>query len=156
MTGLALAGVGLVWLRDGPGTVATILGEDARLLASVLPKVAAGVLIAVLLPYFVTAEAIGARVGPARGWRGLALAGACGALTPGGPGVTLPLAGGLLVAGADRGAVVAFVTGWVLLGVNRILVWEMAFLPPDLIAFRIALCLPAPILAGLLARRFGA
>ncbi len=32
-----------------------------------------------------------------------------------------------MVSGADRGSAVAFVTGWLLLGVNRAVIWELPF-----------------------------
>jgi hypothetical protein len=84
--------------------------------------------------------------------RGLVVAAACGAALPGGPMMTFPVAAGLAVAGADIGAVIAFISGWSLLGLNRTLIWEFSFLPAELVWTRYLLCLPIPVLLGLAAR----
>ena len=47
---------------------------------------------------------------------------------------------------------IAFVTGWMLLGYNRALVWELPFFGPDFVLWRIIVSLPIPIIAGLLGR----
>jgi hypothetical protein len=66
--------------------------------------------------------------------------------------MTFPLAAGLGVAGADLGAVIAFISGWSLLGLNRTLIWEFSFLPADLVWTRYLLSLPMPVLLGMAAR----
>lgn len=63
-----------------------------------------------------------------------------------------PLAAGLLASGADVGAAVAMISGWVLLSVYRTLVWELSFLPADLVALRLLLTLPLPLVLGFAAR----
>jgi uncharacterized membrane protein YraQ (UPF0718 family) len=153
LSALALSGMIGVLATEGPGAVAEVIGQDLGLLLKVAPKVAAGVLIATLLPLFLDSAALNRLVGPERGWTGLAVAAGFGAAAPGGPSVVLPIAAGLFAAGADRGAGAAFVTGWVLLGINRTLVWELSFLPPELVWARILICLPAPLLVGWAARR---
>ena len=153
LSALAASAMLGVLATEGPGAVVEIVGADLALLARVAPKVAAGVVIATLLPLFLDAERLNRLVGPDRGWRGLAVAAGAGAVSPGGPSVVLPIAAGLFAAGADRGAVAAFVTGWILLGVNRTLVWELAFLPPELVWARVLICLPAPLLVGWRLRR---
>jgi hypothetical protein len=59
----------------------------------------------------------------------------------------------LLAAGADLGAGIALVSGWVLLGLNRTLIWEFSFLPADFVLLRVALSLPVPILLGWATRK---
>ena len=152
---LALAVTGgtlTLWLK-GPAVFWGVIRQDFGFLIGVLPKVAAGIVIAVLLPMVVRPEMLNRWVGPEQGWKGLALAAAFGAAAPGGPSVVMPLAMGLLAAGADRGAVGAFFTGWSMLSLNRTLVWEMSFLPYELVGLRVALSLPVPVLVGLLMRR---
>ena len=152
MTALAIGGAILCWHLRGMAVFWTVVGEDLLLLVSVLPKLAAGVLIAAMLPFVLDNRTVSRWIGPERGLRGLAIAGAAGALIPGGPAMTLPMALGLSTAGADRGATAAFVTGWILLGANRTLVWELSFLPTEMVGLRLLLCLPAPILVGALVR----
>ncbi len=57
-----------------------------------------------------------------------------------------------MLIGADRGAAVAFVNAWLLIGLNRAIIWEMPFFGPDFVILRALLSLPIPILTGLLAR----
>lgn len=155
LSALAAAGAaGVVW-TEGWGTALGIVLEDLGILAAVSPKVAAGVVIAVLLPLHLKPGLLDRWVGPERGLPGLLIAAAVGVAAPGGPSVVLPIAAGLIAAGADRGAIGAFLTGWVLLGANRTLVWEMSFLPPDLVWTRLAICLPAPLVVGLVLRGLG-
>ncbi len=48
---------------------------------------------------------------------------------------------------------VAYAIGWALLGVQRVLIWEIPLLGPDFAITRYLISLPLPILAALLARR---
>ncbi|EPX85267.1 hypothetical protein [Salipiger mucosus] len=152
LLGFTLAGGIAVFLTRGGGRVADIAAETLGFVAVLSPKIAAGIFIAATLPMCLPREKVGRLVGRESGWRGLAVATACGAALPGGPMMTFPLAAGLGTAGADMGAVVAFISGWSLLGLNRTLIWEFSFLPADLVWTRYLLSLPAPLLLGLTAR----
>ena len=52
----------------------------------------------------------------------------------------------LWVAGADAGALIAFIASWSLLGFNRLIVWELPLLGVEFTAIRYVACLPLPIL----------
>ncbi|MCA3667061.1 MAG: permease, partial [Methylobacterium sp.] len=82
----------------------------------------------------------------------LAIAALIGTLFPAGPFTIFPLAAVLMVSGADRGAALAFVSGWLLLGINRAVIWEMPFFGTDFVLFRFLVSLPMPVLLGLAAR----
>ncbi|MCO6383483.1 MAG: hypothetical protein JXQ91_16375 [Vannielia sp.] len=149
---VTLLAAGLVAARFGAGhALATALGA-LGFLALLLPKVGAGLFVAAAIPLLLPRERVSALIGQESGWRGLVLASAAGALLPGGPGMTFPLAAALLVAGADLGATLALITGWSLLSLNRTLIWELSFLDWHLVALRVALCLPVPLAVGLVAR----
>ena len=83
---------------------------------------------------------------------GLLIAALFGFILPGGPITIYPVAGALLVMGADAGAVVAFIVSWTLIGYTRALVWELPFFGSEFVIWRIVAALPLPIIAGLLAR----
>lgn len=146
-----LSGAG-VWITQGAGRFFEILGQDLLFAAALLPKILGGILLATGLSLLIPRDRVLAAVGPESGLRGLAIAAAAGAILPGGPGLTFPLAAGLLASGADLGAGIAMVSGWVLLGANRTLIWELSFLPPDLVGLRYALTFFVPILLGLFVR----
>lgn len=129
-----------------------ILAETVAFIAVLSPKIAAGIFIAATLPMLLPRDRVGHLIGSESGLRGLVVAAACGAALPGGPMMTFPLAARLTVAGADLGAMIAFVSGWSLLGLNRTLIWEFSFLPADLVWTRYLLSLPVPVLLGLAVR----
>jgi uncharacterized membrane protein YraQ (UPF0718 family) len=149
---LSIGSAAYVFMRDGAEISRVILMEDMELLLAILPKVAAGCLIGALVRLLVPREFIVRWVGKGSGLKGLAIAAAVGAIFPGGPFTIFPLAGAFLLSGADRGSAVAFVTAWLLLGVNRMLIWELPFFGGDVVALRLLVSLPMPVLAGYLAR----
>jgi uncharacterized membrane protein YraQ (UPF0718 family) len=89
-------------------------------------------------------------VGDESGIRGILIGTLAGALTPGGPYVSLPIAAGLLKTGASIPTMVTFVAGWSLLAVARlpldvgIMGWRFTLI------HRVSVLIFAP-LAGLLA-----
>lgn len=149
---LAVASGIAVWLTKGPARFAVLLWADTAMILSVMPKTFGGMILAIGLAMALPRERIQRLVGPDSGLRGLAIAAMAGALVPGGPTVTYPMVLGLIAAGADLGAGAAMVTGWVLLGVNRILIWELSLLPGWLVALRVALTLWVPVAVGLAMR----
>lgn len=154
ITAIAVVAGAAVWALEGGGRFWEIFLAETGFTLALMPKIAAGVLIASALPVLMSRDRIKALIGPESGLRGLAIAMAAGAIIPGGPSVTYPLTIGLMAAGADLGAGVALVSGWVLLGLNRTLIWELSFMPPEFVALRILLSLPAPVLFGLAVRAF--
>lgn len=146
-----VAGIG-VWVVQGPAAFFDILRADMGFALILLPKIAGGIIFAITLGIVLPKDRVLRAVGPDSGWRGLTIATLAGAVIPGGPSVMFPLATGLLASGADLGAAVAMISGWVLLSVNRTLVWELSFIPVDLVGLRLLLTLPVPLLLGYAAR----
>jgi uncharacterized membrane protein YraQ (UPF0718 family) len=149
LTALSLA---TVWSRDGLDIVRHIFIEDLWLFAEILPKVIAGTLIGELIRRLVPREVIVRWLGEGSGLSGLMIAAFIGFLFPAGPFTVFPLAAALLLIGADRGAAVAFVTGWLLIGLNRALIWELPFFGADIVGLRMLVSCWMPVAAGLLAR----
>ncbi len=141
-----------VYTREGWSVFRDIFFDDVTLFATILPKVAAGCLIGALVRLLVPRELIVRWVGEGSGLKGLIIASLVGCVFPGGPFTIFPLAGAFMLIGADKGAAVAFVTGWLLLGINRAIIWEMPFFGADIVALRMLVSLAVPILAGLFAR----
>ena len=141
------SGLGVAW-RFGAGRAWEIVLETGAFIAVLSPKIAAGLFIAGTLPMVLPRDRVAAWIGGESGWRGLVLGSVAGAAIPGGPMITFSLAAGFAAAGADLGAVIAFVSGWSLLSLNRLLIWELSFLPHDLVALRVLASLPFPLLIG--------
>lgn len=149
---LALVAGAVVYVRDGIAIFFEILAKDALLLVTVLPKVAAGVLVAAFLRLLLPKEMVARWIGERSGLKGLVLATIAGATIPGGPMTIFPIATALYTAGADRGATIAFITSWLTLGINRAIVWELSFFGAEFVVIRMLVSLPIPILVGLAAR----
>jgi hypothetical protein len=49
---------------------------------------------------------------------------------------------------------VTFITAWSVIGLNRMLVWEVPFFEPDFLIVRYVASIPLPFIAGLIARQF--
>lgn len=141
-----------IYIRDGAARFLEILKDDAVLWLTVLPKVAAGVLVAAFLRILLPKEVVARWIGERSGLKGLFVATLAGALIPGGPMTIFPIATALYLSGADRGSTIAFITAWLTLGINRAVVWELSFFGPEFVILRTLVSLPIPILCGLAAR----
>jgi len=143
------------WI-GGIEAIEQALGSAGRTLLTIVPLFAAGLLLAGLVQQLVPRDRVKGWLGTASGWRGLLLAVGIGIITPGGPFTSFPLVVALAEAGADIGVLVAYLTAWSTLGLNRILVWEIQLLGPDFVALRVAASLPLAVIAGLAARAVAA
>jgi hypothetical protein len=56
-------------------------------------------------------------------------------------------------AGADRGALVTYITAWAMLGIQRIVIWDLPFMGTEFALLRFASGILMPLIAGLIARR---
>lgn len=148
----ALAGA-VTWHLKGPGVVEQAVGDDLELLVFLLPRMLGGMLLAGLVQVVLPPEVVAKWVGEKSGLRGLVIASVVGALTPGGPMTSFPIVVAFYMSGADRGALIAYLTSWSLLGFQRFLVWELPLLGPDVALFRLLGVFWMPVLAGLIARR---
>lgn len=149
---LSFGSASYVLATEGFAVAREIFAEDFWLFLSILPKVALGCLIGALIRLLIARETIERFIGERSGVVGLVIASVIGMLFPAGPFTIFPLAVILLASGADRGAAVAFISAWLLVGINRAIIWEMPFFGPDFVLFRFLVSLPMPVLIGLLAR----
>lgn len=154
LLGFTVLGAGAVAVQFGFGRVWQIVIETALFILVLSPKVICGIFIAATMPLLLPRDRVSQWIGEKSGIRGLALASLAGAVIPGGPMMIFLMASGFAVAGADIGAVIAFISGWALLGLNRTLIWELSFLASDLVLWRYALSLPFPVLLGVTVRWF--
>ncbi len=132
--------------------VATV-HHELGMIASTIPRIVVALGVAGLIWVMLPRERVVGLVGQESGWRGLVIAEAAGMVTPGGPTSSFALLAVLGGAGADRGAMVTYITAWSMLGLQRILVWDVPFMGPEFSGTRFTVCLILPILAGLVARR---
>lgn len=150
---LAVLMAGVCYAVLGPETFAAAIDRDRDLLADLLPRVAAAQVVAGFVWVLLPRERMSRFLNRNRGRRGLFIAAAAGAVTPGGPASAFPFLAILAGTGADRGILVAYITSWALLGVQRIIVWDIPLMGIDFSLLRFLVGAPLPIIAGMLARR---
>ena len=145
---------GLVcYIVIGGEAVSIALVNDIDVLLTLLPRVLVAIAVAALLWVMLPRDKVSHFVGRDSGLRGLVIATMAGTITPGGPSSAYALLAMLGAAGADRGSMIAYIAAWATLGVQRILVWDLPFMGGDFALVRFAVCVPLPIIAGLIARR---
>lgn len=150
---IAVASAGLCYEFGGEDAVLAALDRARDLFLTILPQLGAGLLLGGLIQQLVNRDDVARTLGRESGVRGLMIACLAGMLTPGGPFTSFPLVYALWVAGADAGALIAYIAAWSLIGLNRLIIWELPFMGPEFTLLRFAASLPLPLIAGLLARR---
>lgn len=144
-TGIAL------YLSEGQGAAMEAVRHTLVDMGRILPLVVTAIFVASLFSSVAPRELIVRVLGQDSGMRGLFLATGLGSIMPGGPFVSFPLVLALSRAGAAVGPVIAFITAWSVIGISRVIVWELPFLGPEFAVLRYVSSLPLPILAGLIA-----
>jgi len=113
-----------------------------------IPRIALGVIGAGFIAALLPQEVVGRWLGADSGATGLAIAVVGGAFTPGGPVIGFSVGAAALKGGAGAPQVIAYITAWALLSVQRLFIWELGVMPPRIIWLRIAASLPLPFLAA--------
>jgi uncharacterized membrane protein YraQ (UPF0718 family) len=149
---LVVVSATLVWRRDGLSGVLEILTHDLALFGGILPRVFAGCLLGAFIAEILPHDKVSRSLGPNSGLKGLLIGAAFGAILPGGPFTAYPVASALLTVGADFGATIGMVVSWTLIGYGRAVAWELPIMGTDFTLWRIAICLPLPVIAGAFGR----
>jgi len=129
------------------------LKSAGNLLLQITPLLIFAFIVAGMIQILVPIEVVSKWVGAESGFRGILIGTAVGGLMPGGPYVSLPVAAGLLRAGAGIGTMVAFITAWSLIAVSR-LPLEVGILGWKFALIRLACVFFFPPIAGLIANKF--
>jgi len=149
----ALTSALICYVSLGAEVFRTAVAEDLALLSGTLPRVAGAQIVAGFAWVLVPRDRLFQLVGSKDDRRGLIVATAAGIITPGGPASAFSLLAIMAGVGADRGVLIAYITSWALLALQRLIVWDLPFMGAEFSATRFLVCLPLPILAGMIARR---
>ena len=148
---LASASGGAVYWFNGEDAFRQALDEAWNLLLFILPRVGAAVLIAAFLQLLVPREVVSRLIGDKAGIGSVVIATIAGIFTPGGPLTSFPIVIALYSAGANKGALVAYLSAWAMVGLQRILVWELPLMGPEFTLVRVGASLILPVIAGTIA-----
>jgi uncharacterized membrane protein YraQ (UPF0718 family) len=134
--------------RREPEAVRPALQAAGRELRTIAWRIPFALLFAAFLAALLPPELVLATVGGQTGLVGVVIATLVGALLPGGPFVSFPLAVGLAERGAGTAQLVALLSSWSLLGVQRAVVFELPLMGARFTLARTACSLALPVLAG--------
>ena len=139
--------------KRGKGEHIVGLKSARDILVQIAPLLVFAFIVAGMIQVLIPTETISKYVGSESGFSGIFIGAVIGGLMPGGPFISLPIAAGLLVAGAGIGTMVAFMTGWSVWAVSRLPI-EVGIMGWRFTAIRLASSFLFPVIAGLLANLF--
>ena len=142
----------ICYFTNGLTGIYSALDYSLNLIFLILPTLAGGLLIGGLIQQFIDQDKINKALGEKSGLSGLLFATLAGVITPGGPFTSFPIVFALWVAGADIGALVAYIAAWSLIGIYRLVIWEIPMMGLDLSLIRFLVSIPLPLIAGISAR----
>lgn len=152
MAVVALVALIIVY-SQGEGLYLKGLNSAAKMMVEILPLLLFAFILAGMVQVLLPHEQISSWIGDESGMRGIFIGTLAGAITPGGPYVSLPLVAGFLKAGAGVGTMVAFLTAWSLWAVAR-LPMEVGILGWKFTLVRLACSFFFPPIAGAIAHFF--
>ncbi|MFC1873143.1 permease [Chloroflexota bacterium] len=150
---MAVLAVGLSFFAYQKGVHVPGFKASADMLWGIIPLLVLAFVVAGMVQQLVPNEMISKWVGAESGLRGIFIGTVLGAISPGGPFVSMPLAAGLLRTGAGVGTMVAFMTSWSLIAVSRMPL-EVGILGWRFVLIRLACTFFFPLVAGYIANRF--
>ena len=147
--------VGYIAFQRGPKVLSASMREGTMDFVRVVPRIALGVVGSGYIAAVIPQEIITGWLGPDSGWSGVLTAVIAGAATPGGPVVGFSIGAVALKAGGGAPQVVAYVIAWALFAFQRLILWEIPFMPARFVWFRAAVSIAFPFLAAAIAMAIG-
>jgi hypothetical protein len=144
----------MVWQRGRP-VLLSAAREGTMDFINIVPRIALGVIGSGYIAAVIPAEVITGWLGPDSGWLGVLSAVIAGAATPGGPVIGFSIGAVALKVGGGTPQVIAYVVAWALFAFQRLILWEIPFMPARFVWFRAAVSLPFPFLAAALSMAIG-
>ena len=144
----------IAW-RRGRLVLTTSVREGTVDFINIVPRIALGVIGSGYIAAVIPQEIITGWLGPDSGWLGVLTGVIAGAATPGGPVVGFSIGAVALKAGGGAPQIIAYVVAWALFAFQRLLLWEIPFMPARFVWFRAAVSLPFPFLAAAIAMAIG-
>jgi hypothetical protein len=144
----------LAWQR-GRTVLVSSAREGTMDFINIVPRIALGVIGSGYIAAIIPPQVITGWLGPNSGWSGVLAAVIAGAATPGGPVVGFSIGAVALKSGGGAPQVIAYVVAWALFAFQRLILWEIPFMPTRFVWFRAAVSLPFPFLAAAIAMAIG-
>jgi hypothetical protein len=151
----SVAALGFLAWQRGRTVLVSSAREGAMDFIHIVPRIALGVIGSGYIAAIIPQEVITGWLGPDSGWSGVLAAVIAGAATPGGPVVGFSIGAVALKSGGGAPQVIAYVVAWALFAFQRLILWEIPFMPARFVWFRAAVSVPFPFLAAAIAMAIG-
>jgi hypothetical protein len=151
----SVAALGFMAWQRGRTVLVSSAREGTMDFINIVPRIALGVIGSGYIAAIIPPQVITGWLGPNSGWSGVLAAVIAGAATPGGPVVGFSIGAVALKSGGGAPQVIAYVVAWALFAFQRLILWEIPFMPARLVWFRAAVSLPFPFLAAAIAMAIG-
>jgi hypothetical protein len=144
----------MAWQR-GRVVLVSSVREGSMDFINIVPRITLGVIGSGYIAAVIPPEVITGWLGPDSGWFGVLTAVIAGVATPGGPVVGFSIGAVALKVGGGSPQVIAYVVAWALFAFQRMILWEIPFMPARFVWFRAAVSVPFPFLAAAIAMVIG-
>jgi hypothetical protein len=151
----SVAALGFMAWQRGRTVLVSSAREGAMDFIHIVPRIALGVIGSGYIAAIIPQQVITGWLGPDSGWSGVLAAVIAGAATPGGPVVGFSIGAVALKSGGGAPQVIAYVVAWALFAFQRLILWEIPFMPARFVWFRAAVSVPFPFLAAAIAMAIG-
>ncbi|MEA2820903.1 MAG: hypothetical protein QOJ86_2907 [Bradyrhizobium sp.] len=151
----SVAALGFLAWQRGRTVLVSSAREGTMDFIHIVPRIALGVIGSGYIAAIIPQEVITGWLGPDSGWSGVLAAVIAGAATPGGPVVGFSIGAVALKSGGGAPQVIAYVVAWALFAFQRLILWEIPFMPARFVWFRAAVSVPFPFLAAAIAMAIG-
>jgi hypothetical protein len=151
----SVAALGFMAWQRGPTVLVSSAREGSMEFINIVPRIALGVIGSGYIAAIIPPQIITGWLGPDSGWSGVLAAVIAGAATPGGPVVGFSIGAVALKSGGGAPQVIAYVVAWALFAFQRLILWEIPFMPARFVWFRAAVSLPFPFVAAAIAMTIG-
>jgi uncharacterized membrane protein YraQ (UPF0718 family) len=135
--------------KVAPGNLPTVWAKARETLVFMVPRVVAGLVGAGFMAELLPVERVERFFGAGSGVGGVVLATVLGAATPGGPFVAFAIGASALKAGASWAPLMAYVTCWSVVNLNRAIAYELPMMGRQFTLLRAAISLPLALVLGL-------
>jgi hypothetical protein len=151
----SVAALGFMAWQRGRAVLVSSAREGTMDFINIVPRIALGVLGSGYIAAIIPPQVITGWLGPNSGWSGVLAAVIAGAATPGGPVVGFSIGAVALKSGGGAPQVIAYVVAWALFAFQRLILWEIPFMPARFVWFRAAVSVPFPFVAAAIAMAIG-
>ena len=126
--------------------------SGGSLLLRLIPVLILAFFVAGLMEVLLPKELLVRWVGEGSGFKGLLIGTCLGAVAPGGPFIQFPIVASMFKAGAHIGPLIAYLSAWALIGINRVIAFEIPLLGFQITFTRLLCSFIFPIIIGYFAQ----